>query len=59
MIMIGQLKDNSIKLKRIFIESKLPEALAPLQELAGNIWWSWNKEAIHLFRAIEPELWES
>ncbi|MFM9948317.1 MAG: alpha-glucan family phosphorylase, partial [Saprospiraceae bacterium] len=42
-----------------FIESKLPEALAPLQELAGNIWWSWNKEAIHLFRAIEPELWES
>lgn len=59
MLMIGQLKDNSIKLKRIFIESKLPEALAPLQELAGNIWWSWNKEAIHLFRAIEPELWES
>jgi alpha-glucan phosphorylase-like protein len=57
--MIGQLKDNSIKLKRIFIESKLPEALVPLQELAGNIWWSWNKEAIQLFRAIEPELWES
>ncbi len=57
--MIGQLKDNSIKLKRIFIESKLPEALLPLQELASNIWWSWNKEAIQLFRTIEPELWES
>lgn len=57
--MIGQLKDTSIKLKRIFIESKLPEALTPLQALASNLWWSWNKDAIQLFRSIEPENWEA
>lgn len=53
--MIGQLKDNSISLKRIYIASKLPEALVPLQELANNLWWSWNKEAIALFEHIDKE----
>lgn len=55
--MIGQLKDNQIKLKRIFIESKLPKELAPLHELANNLWWSWNKNAIELFRSIDPAHW--
>lgn len=51
--MIGQLKDNKIQLKRIFIESTLPDALQPLKVLANNIWWSWNKEAIALFEYID------
>lgn len=50
--MVGQLKDNQIQLKRIYIESKLPEALTPLQTLANNIWWSWNREAVELFDAV-------
>lgn len=53
--MIGELKDTSIKLKRIFIEPKLPAALEPLNKLAHNIWWSWNKDASDLFRSIDPE----
>ncbi len=53
--MIGQLQDSNIKLKRIFIESRLPEALAPLQALAHNIWWSWNAEATALFHTINSE----
>lgn len=53
--MIGELKDTSIKLKRIFIEPKLPEALKPLDKLARNIWWSWNKDAIELFHSIDPK----
>jgi alpha-glucan phosphorylase-like protein len=53
--MIGQLQDSNIKLKRIFIESRLPEALAPLQALAHNIWWSWNAEATALFHTIDTE----
>lgn len=56
--MIAQLKDQSIKLKRIFIESKLPAELAPLEELANNLWWCWNKEAEALFRSINEEKWE-
>lgn len=50
--MVGQLKDNQIQLKRIYIESKLPKELSPLQTLANNIWWSWNREAVELFDAV-------
>ncbi len=37
----------------------LPEALAPLEELATNLRWSWNIPARRLFKQISPELWES
>jgi alpha-glucan phosphorylase-like protein len=53
--MIGNLTENGAKLKRIFIEPKLPEALAPLSEIAHNLWWSWNHEAIDLFKSIDEE----
>lgn len=53
--MVGNLTQGSAKLKRIFIEPKLPEALAPLHELAQNIWWCWNHEASELFQSIDPE----
>ncbi len=53
--MIGQLKDTPVKLKRIFIESKLPKELQPLKKLANNLWWSWSKEAIELFEYIDRE----
>ena len=28
-----------------------------LQELAGNLWWSWQPEVTAIFRAIDPVLW--
>jgi starch phosphorylase len=37
----------------------LPDRLRPLQELAYNLWWCWNHEAISLFRRIDPDLWEA
>lgn len=36
----------------------LPERLFPLMELAKNLWFSWNLEAIDLFRSIDQHLWE-
>lgn len=57
--MIGQLREKSPNLKRLYIASQLPEALQPLQALSENLWWSWNPEAIELMRAIDPESWES
>jgi alpha-glucan phosphorylase-like protein len=57
--MIGNLTENGAKLKRIFIEPKLPEGLSPLNELAHNLWWSWNHEAIELFKSIDPEKFEA
>ena len=57
--MIGQLREKSPNLKRLYIASQLPEALQPLQALSENLWWSWNPEAIELMRAIDPGSWES
>lgn len=56
-MIVEQLKDNTIKLKRVFVESRLPDELMPLQSIANNLWWSWNKEATSLFQQIDPERW--
>ncbi len=56
-LMVEQLKERSVNLKRIFIESELPESLAPLREMANNLWWSWNKAAKALFESLDPEQW--
>ena len=37
----------------------LPDELGPLRELAFNLWWTWNPDAIALFRRLDDELWES
>ncbi|NOZ77050.1 MAG: glycosyltransferase family 1 protein, partial [Euryarchaeota archaeon] len=36
----------------------LPEELKRLEELAYNLWWSWNWGAVDLFQRLEPKLWE-
>ncbi len=37
----------------------LPDSLDRLRELAFNIQWAWNHEAIELFRRLDRDLWES
>jgi starch phosphorylase len=37
----------------------LPDRLQALRKLAYNLWWSWNAEAIALFRRIDPDLFEA
>jgi len=36
----------------------LPPQLARLQELAYNMWWCWNFDAIELFIRLDRDLWE-
>lgn len=43
---------------RLLIQKNIPEKLAALDELSKNLWWCWNPDAIDLFNAIDPELWE-
>nr|MBP6828217.1 DUF3417 domain-containing protein [Saprospiraceae bacterium] len=57
--MVGNLTQNGAKLKRIFIEPKLPEGLKPLADLSQNLWWSWNHEATDLFKSIDPARFEA
>jgi starch phosphorylase len=37
----------------------LPERLQALQKLAYNMWWSWNHDAVSLFRRIDGDLFEA
>jgi|GEM_PF-4080519 len=37
-----QSKQNDPNWKRILVRSEVRAALHPLQELAQNLWWSWN-----------------
>jgi starch phosphorylase len=48
---------NEANLKVISVKSHLPESLKKLEEMAQNIWWSWNSEAKSLFRNIDREVW--
>ncbi|MGC9334061.1 MAG: alpha-glucan family phosphorylase [Anaerolineae bacterium] len=36
----------------------LPAKLERLRTLAHNLWWTWNHEAIELFRRLDRDLWE-
>lgn len=40
------------------VSPTFPPQLARLQELAYNLWWTWNPEAADLFRRLDRELWE-
>jgi len=44
---------------RIAVPTKVPERLKKLSDIAYNFWWTWNSEAVDLFKAIDPSLWES
>ncbi|HUB72133.1 MAG TPA: alpha-glucan family phosphorylase [Acidimicrobiales bacterium] len=40
------------------VRARLPEQLAPLQELAFNLRWSWDERTRDVFRWVDPNLWE-
>ncbi len=42
----------------INVVPSLPPNLRALHELAYNLWWTWNPEAIELFRRLDREAWE-
>ncbi len=45
-------------IRKFVVTPNLPEPLQPLLEIAGNIWWTWNVEAISLLRRVDTELWD-
>jgi starch phosphorylase len=36
----------------------LPEKLEPLREIVFNLYWTWNQDAIELFRRLDIKLWD-
>ena len=46
-------------LGHIAVSPHLPENIVRLQELAYNLWWSWNPDAQALFSSLDAELWRA
>ncbi|MHB9030535.1 MAG: alpha-glucan family phosphorylase, partial [Candidatus Latescibacterota bacterium] len=44
--------------KSFEVKASLPESLEPLREIAENVWWYWNIDAVKLFYRLDPVLWE-
>ena len=43
---------------RVTVFPIMPSRISRLYELAYNLWWSWNPEALTLYRELDPVLWE-
>ena len=43
--------------KAFQVHPNIPANLAFLEELSRNMWWCWEKDAIELFRRIDPKKW--
>ena len=50
---------NTPNWRDITVKSQVPTDLKCLEILAKNLWWSWNNEAINLFKSIDKDLWKS
>ncbi len=44
-------------IRRFTVRTVLPEPIAALGELAGNLRWSWHPPTRDLFATMDPELW--
>jgi len=40
------------------VAPSLPERLQPLKQIAYNLYWGWDHEAVSLFRRLAPNLWD-
>ncbi len=45
-------------IKSFTVRASLPEPLQPLHNLAYNIGWYWNTQAVKLFHRLDRKLWE-
>jgi len=45
-------------IRRFTVRAVLPENLSALEEIAGNLRWSWHEPTRQLFARIAPELWQ-
>ena len=44
--------------KVVSVNSHIPTALKKLDEMAHNLWWTWNQEGKDLFSSIDEELYD-
>src|SRR5437868_5768098 len=49
---------TSPKIRTFQVLPDVPQALQPLLEIAHNLWWVWQPDAVELFRRLDRKLWE-
>jgi glycogen phosphorylase/synthase len=49
---------NTPNWRNIEVSASLPDQFFKLAKIAENIWWSWNYDAIKLFKYIDQKLWQ-
>ncbi|RJP27578.1 MAG: glycosyltransferase family 1 protein [Candidatus Omnitrophota bacterium] len=47
-----------MKIQPFYVAPVLPDELKPIQDIAMNLWYSWNWEAVRLFIRMNAETWE-
>jgi len=47
-----------MRVRHFHVRPNIPKELLPLQDIARNLWFSWNWEAVQLFIRLNPVLWE-
>ena len=47
---------NTPSWKTFTVQAKIPAGLSKLEEMANNLWWTWNTEAYNLFHSINEKL---
>ena len=50
-------KSNKPIWRTMEVKPKAVKSFPELEELAKNLWWSWNHDAINLFKYIDEEAW--
>lgn len=46
-------------IRKFTVRAVVPGSLSALEELAGNLRWSWHEPTKRLFERIDPELWQA
>lgn len=44
---------------KITVKPQLPKSINRLDEIANNLWWSWNSEYLRLLKKMDKDLWET
>ena len=50
---------NTPSWKNVAVKARIPNELEKLNELANNIWWAWNYQALELFKEIDQDIWKA
>jgi starch phosphorylase len=57
-MIVSSCRGETVKITPFNVMPRVPEALEPLRDIAFNIWFSWNWEAVQLLIRLDPEYWE-